>query len=105
VSIRLGMVVRCPALAIQRNFELLIEAGFSPSEVVRIMTSNGAKVLGIADSLGTITVGKLADLVVINGDPTKRPKDIRSVVLVFKDGVGCDSAKLIASVRGIVGTK
>ena len=69
------------------------------------MSANGAKVLGVIDSLGTVAPGKLADLIVIRGDPVGNPGDIKNVTIVFKDGVGYDSAKLIASVRGLVGVR
>ena len=94
-----------PGYGDQRNFELLIEAGFTPVEAIRIMTLNGATVLGVADRLGSIAAGKVADLVVIRGNPTATPGDIRNVTLVFKDGVGYDSAKLLASVKGVVGIR
>ncbi|HUF27048.1 MAG TPA: amidohydrolase family protein [Gemmatimonadaceae bacterium] len=94
-----------PGYGDQRNYELLIEAGFSPVEAVRIMTLNGAKVLGVDRELGTVERGKLADLVVIRGDPVLTPAEIRGVTLVFKDGIGFDSAKLIESVRGQVGVR
>ena len=94
-----------PGFGDQRNYELLIEAGFTPVEAVRIMTLNGATVLGEAERLGSVTAGKLADLVVIRGDPVARPADIRNVTLVFKDGVGYDSAKLIEATRGLVGIR
>jgi imidazolonepropionase-like amidohydrolase len=94
-----------PGYGDQRNYELLIEAGFTPVETVQIMTSNGAKVLGGADRFGTITAGKRADLVVIRGNPVATPAEIRNVVTVFKEGVGYDSAKLIESVRGAVGVR
>ncbi|HJU65974.1 MAG TPA: amidohydrolase family protein [Gemmatimonadaceae bacterium] len=87
----------------QRNYELLIEGGFTPSQVIQIMTSNGAKILGVDDRLGTVATGKIADLAVLNGDLTTNPSVIRSVTTVFKDGVGYDSAKLLASVKGRVG--
>ena len=87
----------------QRNYELFIEAGFTPAQAIQIMTSNGAKILGVAQSLGTVEPGKLADLVVLRGDLTADPSVIRSPTIVFKDGVGYDSAKLIASVQGRVG--
>ena len=87
----------------QRNYELLIEAGFTPAQVVQIMSLNGAKVLGVADKLGSIEAGKKADLVVLRGDLGTSPTVIRNVVTVFKDGVGYDSKKLIAAVRGRVG--
>ena len=87
----------------QRNYELFIEPGFTPAQAVQIMTSNGAKILGVQQTLGTIETGKLADLVVLRGNLTTDPSVIRSPTIVFKDGVGYDSAKLIASVQGRVG--
>ena len=87
----------------QRNYELFIEAGFSPAVAIQIMTLNGAKILGVAQQLGTVQAGKLADIVVLRGDLTADPSVIRNPTLVFKDGVGYDSAKLLASVQGRVG--
>ena len=87
----------------QRNYELFIEAGFAPEQAVKIMTANGAKILGVQRQLGTVERGKLADLVVLRGDLTSDPTVIRNPTVVFKDGIGYDSAKLIASVQGRVG--
>lgn len=87
----------------QREVELLVEAGFSPSEAIHIATENGAKYLGEADHVGTIEAGKNADLAVIKGDPSQKIEDIENVEIVFKDGAGYNSAKLIESVRGQVG--
>jgi imidazolonepropionase-like amidohydrolase len=87
----------------QREVELLVEAGFTPVEAIKIATLNGAQYLGIADRVGSIAVGKQADLVVIKGDPSKDIADIEKVETVIKDGIGYDSAKLIDSVRGLVG--
>jgi len=87
----------------QRNYELFIEAGFAPEQAIRIMTANGARILGVDRQVGTVERGKLADLVVLHGDLTHDPTVIRSPTVVFKDGVGYDSAKLIASVEGRVG--
>jgi imidazolonepropionase-like amidohydrolase len=89
----------------QREVELLVEAGFTPLEAIHIATFNGAQYLGEADKIGTIAPGKQADLVVIKGDPSKQIEDIENVETVFKDGVGYDSAKLIESVRGVVGSR
>jgi imidazolonepropionase-like amidohydrolase len=89
----------------QREVELLVEAGFSPLEAIQIATENGAKFLGESDRFGTIAAGKAADLVVIRGDPSKTIADVEKVELVFKDGIGYDPAKLIASVRGTVGLR
>ena len=92
-----------PGFGDQRNYELLIEAGFTPAQTVQIMSANGAKILGVYDKLGSIEKGKLADLVVLQGDLAANPSVIRKVTTVFKDGVGYDSAKLIAAVKGRVG--
>jgi len=89
----------------QREAELLVEAGFTPIEAIRIATENGARFLGEADRIGTLAPGKQADLVVIHGDPSKTISDIEKVEIVFKQGVGYDSAKLIDSVRGTVGLR
>jgi imidazolonepropionase-like amidohydrolase len=89
----------------QREVELLVEAGFTPLEAIHIATYNGAQYLGELDHIGTIAPGKQADLVVIKGDPSKKIEDIENVETVFKDGIGYDSARLIDSVRGIVGSR
>ncbi|HEY6768282.1 MAG TPA: amidohydrolase family protein [Candidatus Sulfotelmatobacter sp.] len=89
----------------QREVELLVEAGFTPLEAIHIATFNGAQYLGELDRIGTIAAGKQADLVVIKGDPSKKIEDIENVETVFKDGIGYDSAKLIESVRGVVGSR
>ena len=92
-----------PGFGDQRNYELFIEAGFTPGQAVQIMTANGAKILGVYDRVGSIERGKAADLVVLNGDLASDPSVIRKVTTVFKDGVGYDSPKLISSVKGKVG--
>jgi imidazolonepropionase-like amidohydrolase len=94
-----------PGFGDQREIELLVEAGFTPVEALRIATSNGAQFLGELDRIGTLAVGKAADIVVIHGDPSTTIADIEKVEIVFKDGVGYDSAKLIESVRGLVGLR
>ncbi len=89
----------------QREVELLVEAGFTPLEAIHIATANGAQFLGELDRIGTIAPGKQADLVLIKGDPSKKIEDIENVDTVFKDGIGYDSAKLLESVRGVVGSR
>ncbi len=89
----------------QREVELLVEAGFTPLEAIHVAAFNGAQYLGEIDRIGTIAPGKQADLVVIKGDPSKKIEDIENVETVFKDGIGYDSAKLIESVRGVVGSR
>ena len=92
-----------PGYSNQRQLELLVEAGFTPLEAIKIGTLNGATYLGRADRVGSIAVGKQADLVVLDGDPSTTIADVRKVNTVFKQGIGFDPAKLIASVSGKVG--
>jgi imidazolonepropionase-like amidohydrolase len=92
-----------PGFGDQREIELLVEAGFSPVEAIKIATLNGATYLGRQVQIGSIAVGKNADLVVIKGDPANHISDIENVEIVFKDGVGYDSQKLLDSVKGKYG--
>jgi len=92
-----------PGYSDQRALELLVESGLTPLEAIKVGTMNGATYLGRANMVGSIAAGKQADLVVISGDPSTRIEDIRHVDIVFKQGIGYDPAKLIASVRGKVG--
>jgi imidazolonepropionase-like amidohydrolase len=92
-----------PGVGNLRNYELLVEAGFTPEQAIQIMTLNGARILGIDQRFGSIAPGKIADLVVIQGDPVRRPADIYNVVTVFRDGVGYDSARLRHAAAGRVG--
>lgn len=92
-----------PGYSNQRQLELLVDAGFTPLEAITIGTLNGARYLGREKSIGSIAVGKHADLVVLNGDPSANIADVRKVEIVFRQGIGFDPAKLIASVSGRVG--
>jgi imidazolonepropionase-like amidohydrolase len=92
-----------PGISDWRQVELLVEAGFSPVEAIRIATLNGATFLGLADRIGSIAPGKDADLVVVRGNPAAAIEDIEKVELVFKDGLGYDPAKLFDSVKGRYG--
>jgi enamidase len=92
-----------PGYSNQRQLELLVEAGFTPLEAIRIGTLNGAMFLGRDARVGSLAVGKQADLVILDGDPSTTIADVRKVQTVFKQGVGYDPAKLIASVAGNVG--
>ena len=92
-----------PGFGDQRGIELLVEGGFSPAEAIKIATYNGAVYLGREKQTGSIAAGKNADLVVVKGDPSKQIADVENVEIVFKDGVGYDSKKLLDSVRGRYG--
>jgi enamidase len=86
-----------------RALELLVEAGLTPLEAIKVATLNGAQYLGRADSVGTVAVGRRADLMIVRGDPSARIGDVTNVETVFKGGIGFDAARLFASVRGRVG--
>jgi imidazolonepropionase-like amidohydrolase len=88
-----------------REVELLVEAGFTPVEAIKIASFNGARLLGEDARIGTVAVGKQADLMVVKGNPGANIVDIEKVEIVFKDGVGYDSEKLIQSVQGLVGIR
>jgi hypothetical protein len=92
-----------PGFGDQREIELLVEAGFTAVEAIKIATLNGATYMGRQSEIGSIAVGRNADLVVIKGNPASKIADIENVEIVFKDGVGYDSQKLFESVRGRYG--
>ncbi len=89
----------------QREVELLVEAGFTPLQAIRIATLNGARFMGEDKEIGSIEPGKAADLVLIKGNPAKHIKDIENVAMVFKDGVGYDPARLARAANGTVGLR
>ena len=94
-----------PGYANQRALQLLMEVGLSAEQAVQVASRNGAVYLGRAGEIGTVEAGKRADLVLLEGDPTTDPAAFTRMTLVFKDGVGYDSAKLFASVKGWVGVR
>ena len=88
-----------------REVELLVEAGFTSVDAIKIASLNGAKFLGEDSQIGSIAIGKQADLMIVKGNPAAKIADIENVEIVFKDGVGYDSEKLIQSVQGLVGIR
>src|SRR5258707_11413077 len=82
----------------QREMEVLVQAGFSPSESVAIYSSHAAKYLGRENIVGTVASGMQADLLLLDGDFEHDVSIIRKPEIVFKEGIGWDSAKLQASV-------
>jgi imidazolonepropionase-like amidohydrolase len=69
------------------EMELMLEYGMKPLDILKAATSVNAKALHMENEIGAIAPGLLADIVVVNGDPTKKISDARNVVLVMKDGV------------------
>jgi imidazolonepropionase-like amidohydrolase len=92
-----------PGFGDQREVELLVQAGFTPLEAIKIATLNGAVYLGRDKTIGSIAPGKNADIVVVKGDPSSRIADIENTEIIFKDGVGYDSQKLLDSTKGRYG--
>ncbi|MFP2900038.1 metal-dependent hydrolase family protein [Corallococcus sp. 4LFB] len=70
-----------------QEFALLVEAGLTPAEALRTATVNAAELLGVADRLGTLEPGKLADVVAVPGDPLKDIRVTQKVFFVMKEGV------------------
>ena len=72
---------------LQRELELLVQAGIPAPEVLRIATLRAARIMKHGDDLGSIAAGKMADMLLVDGDPTSNISDIRRVVIVLKGGV------------------
>lgn len=92
-----------PGFSNHHEIEILVEGGFTFEQALKASTLNGATYLGRADKIGSLAVGKQADIVLINGDPSANVKDLNKVETVFKQGVGYDPNKLIDAVRGKAG--
>jgi imidazolonepropionase-like amidohydrolase len=76
--------------ALVRELELYVEAGIPPAEVLQIATLGAARAAGQGERLGSIAPGKLADLILVDGDPSADPGALRNLRLVVKDGVPLD---------------
>ena len=76
------------------ELELLVSAGISPFEVIKIATLNAAIFLGREDELGSIEAGKLADLVLLDADPSADISNAKRIVMVVKGGAVIDRSEL-----------
>jgi imidazolonepropionase-like amidohydrolase len=92
-----------PGFANIHEIELRVEGGFKFEEAIEASTMHGATYLGRADKIGSLEVGKQADVVLINGDPATNVRELRNVEVVFKEGYGYDPQRLIDAVRGKAG--
>jgi imidazolonepropionase-like amidohydrolase len=88
---------------VHRELHALNKAGIPNAAVLRIATINGARALGVADRLGTLETGKLADLVVLSGNPLDDIRNTRHVRIVMKNGVTHDPRALLESAKGRIG--
>ncbi len=92
-----------PGYSGKREIELLVEAGFSFPEALRIASANGATYLGREAEIGTIAVGRRADLVLVDGDPGEDVRAIEAMPLVFKGGVGYSTVTIFDALKETVG--
>jgi imidazolonepropionase-like amidohydrolase len=87
-----------PGKSLHEELELLVDAGIPAAEVLRIATRNGAETLGLLDELGTVEVGKRADLLVLSADPTRDIRNTRSIEAVIRGGVLLRPAELLDNI-------
>ena len=92
-----------PGFSGKREVELLVEAGFSFPEALKISTLNGARYMGRDSEVGSLEKGKRADIALVDGDPTKNASAIDSMPFVFKAGIGYDTGKIFDAMKGQVG--
>jgi enamidase len=92
-----------PGFSSVRQVELLVEAGFTLPQALRISTLNGATFLGRDRDVGSLSPGKRADLVLYKGTLSTEPAALRRIVWTMKGGVAYDSPRIIASLKGKVG--
>jgi imidazolonepropionase-like amidohydrolase len=85
-----------PGFAYQRELELYVQAGLTPAQVLQIATWNGAKYSRVLGDRGSIAPGKAADLVLVDGDPTRDIGAVRRIALVVKGDVAYYPAEIYA---------
>lgn len=83
---------------LQRELELYVMAGMTPAQALQVATWNGAKYAKVLDDRGSVAAGKRADLILVDGDPTRDISDIRKVAVVFKDGSAYYPAELYSEI-------
>lgn len=99
VRILAGTDVWPEGRALHWELELLVLAGLTPLEAIRAATLNAATCLGVENSLGSVATGKVADLVLVSGDPAARIQDLANVELIFLSGKPVARSELLALVR------
>ena len=88
-----------------RELALFVKSGIPEAAVLRFATANAARALKVDGELGTIEAGKIADLVILRGNPLEDIRNTRNARVVFKDGVAYDPAELMTSVKGTIGPR
>lgn len=79
---------------LHREMEIYVQAGLTPAQALQIATFNGARVAGVLNRTGSITLGKDADLILVEGDPTTNISDLRKVALTMKAGTVYSPAEI-----------
>ena len=92
-----------PGFAYHRELMTMVWAGIPVADVLKAATINGARALGVDDKLGSIEVGKLADLVIVRGNPLEDISHARDIDLVMKNGEIYRPGELFEQVRGKIG--
>ena len=92
-----------PGFSGHREMHAMVKAGLPAAAVLKIATINSARAIGVGDRLGSVEVGKLADLVVVKGNPLSDIRNTHNVRMVFKAGRAYDPAELFKSVEGKLG--
>ncbi|HEX7050149.1 MAG TPA: amidohydrolase family protein [Longimicrobiales bacterium] len=91
--------------AVHRELHAFVLAGIPPAYALKIATIHGARALGVDDRLGTLEPGKLADLVILEGNPLEDIRNTRNVRTVVKNGEVYDARQLLESVKGQLGPR
>jgi len=73
----------------------MVQAGLTPMQAIQAATKAGADFLGRSNEVGTIETGKLADLIIVDGQPHVRISDIRNVSTIIKDGMAFEKSALL----------
>jgi enamidase len=92
-----------PGFSVRRQLELMMQGGFPFPQALQICTLNGARFLGRDSDVGSVEVGKRADLLLIDGDPVSDLTALQRMSHVFKAGVGYRTQAIFDALRGKVG--
>ena len=88
-----------PGFSLHQELEMLVESGLSPAAALAAATINNARAMNQQDRLGTVAPGKLADLVILNADPTLDIRNTRQIYAVVRGGLLCDPATILSTCR------
>jgi enamidase len=92
-----------PGWSGRRQVQLLVEAGFPFEQALRIATLNGARYLGRDRDVGSIEIGKRADLILVDGDPARDASALDRMPFVFKSGTGYRTQAMFDAMKGVIG--